>query len=98
MQAGVAFRARKVCRKCRSLICCLFYPYRGYRWSQEFSKDPRSSLLVATKSQVLGCGFSSVEAYWKGYFEVAKASGPHAPDRLTGSIRDDIEAQAKTEY
>ena len=48
----------------------------------------RICLLVAMKWQVLGCGFSSVEAYWKGYLEAARPPGPCAPVSPPGSIRD----------
>ena len=56
-----------------------------------FPKDTQSSLLVATKSQVLGCS-------WKGLLEAAKAPALYAPERLTGSIRDDCDAHAEAKY
>ena len=59
---------------------------------------PRISLLVAARWQVLGCGFSSVEAYWGGLLEAAKAPALYAPVSPPGSIRDDCGAQAKAKY
>lgn len=86
------------CEKCHGLIRCPFYPTEVAIEVRRSARHPRGGFLVTTKWQVLGFGFSAMEACWKSHLEAAEAPWPYAPESPPGSIRDDFEAQAKAKH